>query len=75
MSEMKREHDQFILSNGKRVFANCYILGIGKDSEGISISGGYDQGIDSDDLTLEEKRELATYAIDLWKVWAEMVLP
>ena len=69
---MKREHDEFILSNGKRVFANCYILGIGQDSKEISISGGYDQGIDSDDLTLEEKRELATYAIGLWTRWAEM---
>ncbi len=58
--------DDLVFSTGKRIRAYLGIVGI---DETLSISEGYDDGIDVDALTLREKKELANYMIALWKKW------
>jgi hypothetical protein len=54
---------------GRGFYANNCIVGIAPDTDGtgVSISEGYDGGIDIDDMTPEEKIELADYMINLWQ--------
>ena len=62
-------YDDFELSTGKYISANCSKLGIDPN---LNLSGGYDDGIDSDDFTPTEKMEIAQYAICLWqRYWDE----
>lgn len=59
--------DLFRLSTGRTFYANGHILGI---SEG-SITGGYDNGIDTSDFTRAERAEVAAWAIGQWAQWAQ----
>ncbi len=63
---MKIEGDELVFSTGKRVSANCGIIGI--DAEG-EVFGGFDDGIDTEELTLQEKHELCDYVIAQWQKW------
>jgi hypothetical protein len=63
--------DLFRLSTGRTFYANGHILGI---SEG-SITGGYDNGIDTSDFTRAERTEVAAWAIRQWEQWAQSVPP
>lgn len=70
---MIREDDGYKLSTGKTFYANCGILGVGeslREVRTISISEGYDGGIEAEDFTPEERKEIADYAIKLWGEWA-----
>lgn len=70
---MKRYDDVFTLSSGRKIYANRYILGISEDEGTVVISEGYDGGIhDQDTFTVDEKKELAEYAIGLWKRWGNL---
>lgn len=60
--------DDFELSTGRVIFANCAKIGI---SPGLDISGGYDQEIDDSDFTSEERVEIADYTISLWQKYKE----
>ena len=67
--------DSFEFSTGTRAYANCHIIGLGPDME---VSGGYDQGFESDKwngwededgsqgFTVAERIELADYMIEQW---------
>lgn len=70
---MKLNNDIFKLSTGKEIYANCGILGICEYGKKISISGGYDQGINEEyeNFTKEERQEIARYVINLWEEWAK----
>ena len=57
-------HDDFLLSTGKEISANCSILGINPELE---LHEGYDGKIYEDDLTSQEKLEIAEYAMALWQ--------
>ena len=60
-------HDDYVLSTGKEISANCSILGISPELE---LYEGYDGKIYEDELTTKEKLEIAEYAISLWqKYW------
>jgi len=72
----KDDFDGFILSTGKKIYANRGILGISQKSaeEGWSITEGYDGGIATEELTKQEAIEMATYAIILWTNFIDDVL-
>lgn len=61
-------NDGLILSTGKRLYAHCGIIGI--NPEGL-LFNGYDSGLEDEKLNLEEKIELAEYAITLWKEYIQ----
>ena len=67
----KKIEDGFKLSTGKSIYANRSILGIGFHNGKITPFTGFDGGVD-EDLTPEEKRELAEYAIGLWKKYGKI---
>jgi len=56
--------DHLVFENGKEIYAHNGIIGI---DEELTISEGYDGGIEEMDLTGNEKVELADYAIALWE--------
>lgn len=70
---LDKSEDEIILTSGKRLYANCLIVGI--DPE-MNVSGGYDQGgldclynTDShkyERISREDRIELAEYMIALW---------
>lgn len=63
----------FILSTGKKFYANCRIIGIsppGEDGKIVGISQGYDGGIYTK-FTKKEKLEIAVYMKNLWMDWAQ----
>lgn len=60
------DRDEFRLWSGRRLYANCNVLGIGPDG---SVHTGYDDHLETSDFTPEERRELAEYAIAKWKAW------
>lgn len=63
------EYDDYKLFTGKRVPANCAILGI---SPKLRLYEGYDGTINEDALTIEERMEVAEYAIAMWnKYWSK----
>ena len=71
----KTGDDIFRLKSGREFYANCHIIGIGKDDydkdgDGeIFITEGYDGGLFFKDppLTIDERAEIADYAIGLWE--------
>lgn len=63
---MKIEGDELIFSTGKKVYANNGIIGISPD---LGITEGYDGGIETEELTPDEKAELADYAVAQWTKW------
>lgn len=67
---MRIEHDMIIFSTGKKMYVNCGIIGIGEDDVRFVVSGGYDAGIDEEQLILEERLELADYMCGIWQRWA-----
>jgi len=50
-------------TTGRRINANNEIIGINPNGD---IYEGYDRGIDSQEMTPEEREELANYMISLW---------
>jgi len=65
---MKIEGDEVIFSTGTRVQANDGVIGISSPDEyGWDVREGYDGHLGSDNLTKEEKVELAEYMICLWQ--------
>jgi len=54
------------LTTGTEIYANCGILGISPRG----ITEGYDGDIDAD-LTPEERKEVAAFAIAQWQAWIE----
>jgi hypothetical protein len=63
-------HDDFLLSTGKEISANCSILGISPELE---LHEGYDGTIDEAELTPKEKLEIAEYAISLWQKYKDKI--
>jgi len=66
---VKRTDDGLIFSTGKGIYTNCGFVGIcPKGEDGVWwMSEGYDGYIDHEELTDEEKKELADYMIGLWQ--------
>lgn len=64
---MQIDNDTLIFSSGRRVYANCGIIGLDPKLE---ISTGYDDGISYegtwDDLLPADLLELANFMIDQW---------
>lgn len=63
---MKRSGDTIILSSGKILMANCGVIGL--DAYG-QVFSGYDDNIDTEDLTPQERIELADYMISEWEAF------
>jgi len=72
--------DSILFSTGKKLYANKGIVGISEykeDFDGgkirICITEGYDGGFGEkeDGLTRKERKELANWAISLWRSWAK----
>lgn len=83
---MKRlTSDHYELSTGRKFSANKGIIGISADDVdgevSRQLSEGYDGAIDTDSFdierypelewTVEERRELADYMIELWTKWRD----
>lgn len=65
---MRVKNDDVIFSTRKTVYANNGIIGLSEPSkDGWHISEGYDGGIYVNELTKEERIELADYMIGLWQ--------
>lgn len=67
---MTRNGDTLTLSTGRKVYANCGIVGI---NDKLSTSEGYDGDLPTrdefdpeSDWAADERRELADYMIALW---------
>lgn len=68
-----KSEDELILTSGKKLYANCLIVGI--DPE-LNVSGGYDQGgldrlynydaHEYEKIGKEDRVELANHMIALW---------
>lgn len=55
--------------NGREEYANCGIIGLGKDEQGqFVIVGGYSSSLPAKEevLSAEEREELASYMIEQW---------
>jgi hypothetical protein len=68
---MRIDGDTVKFRNGKEEYAGNGIIGICPDGH---VSGGYDDafgGVDSEELTKEERQELAGYMINQWTLFAE----
>lgn len=63
-------NDHFILESGKRFYAHALTLGIAEYEGRFDVAEGYDGGVDTDKFTLQDRREVAEYMIDLWGRWA-----
>lgn len=80
------DKEEFIMESGRRFAANCDIIGLGVGERTRGISGGYDQRVtfevgveelwaadlDPVALTVDEKREIASYMIERWAEWADV---
>lgn len=66
---MKVLQDMFEFSTGRQFYANNNIVGLAPGSD--RPSEGYDGGVDSEEWTAEERRELAEFMAGLWKAWGE----
>lgn len=71
------KEQEFVLSTGKKIYANAGILGLSAETKESSLFQGYDSIYDTSNeeecsfnLTQEERKEIAEYMIDLWKEWA-----
>ncbi len=60
----KYDGDDLLLSSGLGIYANERIIGINDQGR---VSGGYDQGVDTDQMTDADRRELAEIVIARWK--------
>ena len=61
--------DQYILSTGRRIYANNLIIGL---SPNIVAFQGYDGSFGPDfepRLTTEERKEIAIFMMHLWAKW------
>lgn len=62
--------DEYTLSTGKTISANCGILGINILGNDLCIHDGYDGSArGKDNLTLQERVEVGEYIIRLWEMW------
>ena len=61
--------DELILRSGRRIYANCGILGINPVGQ---ISGGYDEGLNGEEFSEAERNEIASYMIGLWREWGKL---
>lgn len=59
--------DHYVLRSGRAISANRGIFGLGPDGH---LYEGYD-GVGDEDLTPDERRELADVMIARWQHWAE----
>ena len=59
--------DEFELDSGRRIYANNWLLSVA--SANSFLSHGYD-GTLTEELTKEERQEIARYMIALWNDWA-----
>lgn len=57
--------DELVLRSGRRVYANCGILGL--DPTGKAFTG-YDSHL-GEDFSEAERNEIASYMIALWCEW------
>jgi len=69
MKKIGKEH--YRLSTGKDIFPNCGYIGLCIDDDHAKISTGYDSRLttddeEHDDLTIEEKLELAAFMAGEW---------
>lgn len=66
--EIDEKRDLFILTSGVRLYANNNILGIAPD---LNTYEGYDGMLlrYGSDLSPEDKKELAQYAVSLWQAF------
>ena len=63
---MKVEGDYLIFSSGKKVYANCGIVGMGPNLS--EPTGGYDHSLTyEDELSPDEIRELSDFMVALWQ--------
>lgn len=60
------DHDMVTLPSGFRFYAHNLVVGISPDGQ---ISEGYDGGIDAEELTAQDRRELAERMISLWRTF------
>lgn len=67
------ESDEWVLSAGRRLSANCGFLSVNDYGE---LASGYDELIacreGGEDFTAAERREIAEHQIALWRRWAGM---
>ena len=67
--------DEYELDSGRRFYANRGIIGI--DTDGTTLSYGYDGYIDGtglcagDEWTSEERKELVLFMVKQWLDWME----
>ncbi len=68
---MRIESDYVVFDSGKKMWANCGIIGISFNENGFNLTEGYDGGFCfgewENKLSSQEKNELADYMIELWK--------
>ena len=79
-----QDTDKFILSTGKKIFANAGIIGLEKlEGNEWAITDGYDGNIDYPtwneeeeprNLTKEERIEVTDYMITLWECFKKDLL-
>lgn len=66
------DRDEYVLSTGRKFYANCGIIGISPKND--DVSEGYDGDVYVDwfenPWTIAEKVELAEFMIDRWEKWA-----
>jgi len=60
---------EYLFTSGRKFYAHGHIVGIAPD---LGINEGYDSGIDDEDFTEEDKKELALFMIELWKEYARL---
>ena len=73
---MKIVGDDVILSTKKTFYANNGILGISYytddfEKHRIAITEGYDGGVEDKRFSQRERKEIANYAITLWREWVK----
>jgi hypothetical protein len=65
--KLRVKGDYVIFSSGRKVYANCGILGLA-DRDGVpEVTDGYDGGYADGEFSAEERREMAKYMVNLWK--------
>lgn len=70
LADPEVDWDEYILSTGRKFYANNGIVGISPD---LRIYEGYDGGPDDKNWSPEERRELADFMIGLWQRYKEAV--
>jgi hypothetical protein len=57
---------ELMLSSGKRLYCNLETISLNSKNELVYGSDGY---MEADDLTAQERSEIARYCIAKWKKW------